>query len=58
MSADLAKLLKLEKGKFYCIYKPSFANYKYEHAFVTQSYSPNEEEPDREIVRKYPNVAD
>ena len=26
-SDDLAKHLKLEHGKFYCYYKPSFVNY-------------------------------
>lgn len=28
-SKELAKQLKMETGKFYCVYKPSFANYQY-----------------------------
>lgn len=58
-SPKVAGLLKLEHGKFYCVYKPSFANYKFEHAMVTQCFSVDDDLADEyETVRKYPNVAD
>ena len=56
-SPELAALLKLDHGKFYCVYKPSFANYNFESRLVTESF-PEDEEPQFDTVRKYPNVAD
>ena len=56
-SRELAKQLKMEPGKFYCYYKPSFANYNYEKAPVSQSYEENGQ-PQFEQVSKYPTVAD
>jgi len=56
-SSDLARLLKMEHGKFYCFYKPSFANYNYEQRPIAQSFE-EDGEPQFSAVQKYPTVAD
>ena len=53
IDSDLAKTLKLDHGKFYCYYKPSFANYDFEHVQRTHSFAENHED-----VAKYPTVVD
>ena len=56
-NSDLAQKLDLKPGKFYCYYKPSFANYDSAFAY-RPNYLDSSEDDQILLKHRYPTVVD